>query len=86
MSQAELTCPKCGSAMVRGFVCDRSHMITFVSQWRMGTPTPNSWFESMFTGLGIKTPKSGETIPIGTFRCQTCGFLESYARDEFAAK
>jgi hypothetical protein len=25
-------------------------------------------------------------VPIGAFRCSSCGFLEMYARDEFAAK
>ena len=25
-------------------------------------------------------------VPVGVFRCSACGFLESYARPEFAAK
>jgi hypothetical protein len=25
-------------------------------------------------------------VPIGGYRCPSCGFLEMYARDEFAAK
>lgn len=86
MNQPSLPCPKCSGEMIHGFVIDRSHAFTFVNQWKKGTPTRNTWFESMFTGLGIKTPKAGETIPIGTFRCDSCGFLELYARDEFAAK
>jgi hypothetical protein len=40
----------------------------------------------MFTGQGIRPPKPGNTIPIRTFRCQACGFLESYAREGFAAR
>ena len=86
MTESALSCPKCSGEMVHGFVIDRSHAFTFVSQWKRGTPTPNSWFESLFTGLGIKTPKAAECLSIGTFRCKTCGFLESYARDEFAMK
>ena len=35
-----------------------------------------------FTGIKPTNAK----IPIGTFRCRTCGFLESYAREEFAEK
>ena len=83
MDQAILSCPKCQGEMVNGYVIDRSHAFTFVPQWVEGTPTRNSLFESMFTGQGIKQPKSDKWIPIGTFRCQSCGFLEFYAREEF---
>jgi hypothetical protein len=35
--------------------------------------------------LATKEPSLGG-IPIGVFRCASCGFLESYAHDDFAAK
>lgn len=73
--------------MDHGFMLDRSHALTFVSQWMRGRPQPpTTWFESLFTGKGIKAPRDGETIPVATFRCQSCGFLESYAREEYAPK
>ncbi len=34
----------------------------------------------------VKLQSNTERIPIATYRCQTCGFLESYAREEFAVK
>ena len=43
----------------------------------MGQPVSH-----FFRGLKL----ANEKLPIGTFRCQTCGFLESYAREEFAEK
>ena len=81
MSQAGLTCPKCNSEMVRGCVMDRTQGCVTVSTWTTGTPKRSWW---PLYGNGIKTPSASEQIPIGTFRCQSCGFLESYARQEFA--
>ena len=73
--------------MVQGFVIpNHLHRITFVSQWAEGTPTLASFLRLWFVKFGIEAPKSGEKIPIGTFRCASCGYLESYAREEFAAK
>jgi predicted RNA-binding Zn-ribbon protein involved in translation (DUF1610 family) len=80
MSQSVLSCPKCDAQMVSGYLIDRSHGATYVSQWAEGTPR-SSWLVRMLT-CGIALPKSGERIPISTFRCQSCGFLESYARHE----
>jgi hypothetical protein len=63
--------------MVKGYVLDFTPVGVRVSQWNSGSPKS--------AGLaGIMDATS--QIPIGTFRCQSCGFLESYAREEFAAK
>jgi hypothetical protein len=35
--------------------------------------------------MGLKLPDE-KLVPIGTYRCSSCGFLEQYARQEFAAK
>jgi hypothetical protein len=70
-------CPKCGGQMERGFIIDHSHTARAVSQWAAGTPKSSFW-------QGTKLPD--ESQPIGTFRCSSCGFLESYARPEFAAE
>jgi hypothetical protein len=84
MTQSALSCPKCNGEMIRGFVFDNTHNGLHLSKWTLGTPIRSTILG--FNIAGIKIPKSGETIPIGTFRCQLCGYLESYAREEFAAK
>ena len=70
-------CPKCNGEMVQGFIVDSVKGGVVVSSWFAGAPK-SSWF-------GIKAPEL-KAIPIGTFRCSACGFLESYARPEFAAE
>ena len=71
-------CPKCKSFMEQGFVLDTTYGGAIVGQWSAGAPVKSFW-------TGTKTP-AGEPIPIGTFRCSSCGYLEAYARKEFAAK
>ncbi len=65
--------------MVLGFVMDTIHGGMQVSQWAEGSPQKSFWFKT-------KMPLADNRIPIGTFRCNSCGFLESYAREEFAAQ
>ncbi|MFY9345290.1 MAG: hypothetical protein WAT39_22560 [Planctomycetota bacterium] len=71
-------CPKCGSPMQQGFVIDNNENSRFVSHWAAGAPRETFW-------TGTRRPEQ-EPIPIGTFRCAACGFLESYAAPEFAAR
>jgi len=71
-------CPKCQGEMAQGFVMDYTHGGRLVSQWAEGAPHKSFWFAT-------KVPE-GKVIPIGTFRCNACGFLESYALEEFAAQ
>lgn len=78
MDATPTVCPKCSGEMERGFVLDMSHAARLVSQWGRGAPQKSFW-------MATKAPDDA-TVPIGTFRCATCGFLESYARDEFAAQ
>jgi hypothetical protein len=85
MSQAAMSCPKCQGEMVRGYTIDRSHQLVFLGQWAKGAPKKGWWFFAPFKNL-VNLPESGQTISIGAFRCQSCGFLESNAREEFAAK
>ena len=63
--------------MEQGFVVDKDHAWQIVSHWVAGAPLKSFW-------TGTKVPE-GKRIPIGSYRCSSCGFLESYARDEFAA-
>jgi len=69
-------CPKCRGHMKQGFVLDVTHGGRGISQWAAGTPQKSFW-------VGTKLPEE-KLIPIGVFRCESCGFLESYAREEFA--
>src|SRR5438046_1565611 len=77
MSEISATCPKCQGVMVQGFVPDFAHSGVIVEVWVEGPPQKSFW-------VGTKIPVL-DKLPIATFRCETCGFLESYARKEFAA-
>jgi len=78
MNPAASRCPKCQGEMIQGFVMDHTYGARLVSQWAEGTPQKSFWTVT-------KLPPE-KLIPIGIFRCQSCGFLESYARAEFAAQ
>jgi predicted Zn-ribbon and HTH transcriptional regulator len=78
MSAVPARCPKCNGEMVQGFLFEIDGPTRKVSTWVEGEPE-KSWFVS------TKVPKE-KCVPVGTFRCSACGFLESYARPEFAAK
>ena len=78
MAALPTPCPKCGGAMEQGFINDSTYGGRVVSHWSAGAPRKSFW-------RGITT-SDGKPIPIGTFACSACGFLESYARDEFAAE
>lgn len=60
--------------MAEGFVIDNSEAGRSVSSWLEGPPK-----KSMWTGVKLdgKTP-----IEIATWRCGSCGFLESYAKPQ----
>jgi len=65
-------CPKCAGEMAQGFIADKSGGFSReVSEWVEGVP------EKGF--LGESAPAE-RRIPISTFRCSACGFLELYAR------
>jgi hypothetical protein len=77
MNEKGVVCPKCQGAMVRGFIPDYSYNAIFFATWCEGLPR-RSWFRK------IKAPKI-KCVPIGAFRCASCGYLEAYARDEIGA-
>ncbi len=77
MSQAAISCPKCQGDMTQGYVLDFTPLGVRVRFWNAGHPKKAG-------GCGIKD--SSLQVPIATFRCQSCGFLESYAREEYAAQ
>jgi hypothetical protein len=76
MDAHPLVCPKCNGSMTCGFIADFTYGHIEVSSWVEGPPERSFW-------TGTKVPKE-KRIPIGTFRCTACGYLESYARPEFA--
>ena len=65
-------CPKCGGAMVEGYVVDHTHGGFAVAAWREGKPKKSVW-------VGLKLGGS-TAIEITTWRCRRCGFLEKYAQ------
>jgi hypothetical protein len=78
MSVGPSRCPKCNGEMAQGFIFEIDGPMRKVSTWVEGPPE-KSWFGS------AKVP-AGRCVPVGTFRCSGCGFLESYARPEFATQ
>ena len=64
--------------MAQGFVLDTTYGARLVSRWAPGAPMKSFW-------LGTQTPDDG-VLPIGTYRCSSCGYLESYAQPEFRAE
>ncbi len=79
MSGGPDRCPRCAGRMEQGFVVDNAHGgARLVSHWVEGPPEKAFWTRT-------KAPSAAQ-IPIGTFRCSSCGFLESWARPEFKAK
>jgi hypothetical protein len=63
--------------MEQGFVLEISQGGRSVISWSSGQPK-----KSFFFGIKLFEVKQ---IPIGTFRCKDCGYLESFARPEFDA-
>ena len=73
-----MQCSKCKCEMAQGFVADYSMAAALVTSWHSGHP------EKRLVGH-TKAPRA-EGVPIGAYRCQTCGFLEFYADPKFAAQ
>lgn len=65
-------CPKCDGRMAEGFVLDHGdYGAVNVATWQAGAPQKSFW-------VNVKQVKS-EQRPVSTFRCDRCGYLESYA-------
>jgi hypothetical protein len=58
--------------MESGWVPDNTHTGLQRENWCPGEPQPSFW-----TGLAVE--KRDKVIPVTTFRCPNCGYLESYA-------
>jgi hypothetical protein len=57
--------------MEEGFTLDNSYGARLRSTWVEGAPVLSRW-----TGIKVK---GKAMLPIVTFRCGRCGYLESYA-------
>ena len=64
-------CPKCQASMTEGFVIDNTYGARTVSSWIEGAPAKSFW-------VGVKL-EGRKPIEIAAWRCDRCGFLESYA-------
>ncbi len=71
MLQRSPKCPKCQHGMELGFVPDATYGGVLVPSWIEGAPEKN-W-------LGGVTFKGKQKLAVTTYRCTSCGFLESYA-------
>jgi Domain of unknown function (DUF6487) len=65
-------CPKCHGAMEQGFTLDHSYGESLAAEWVEGPPEKSFWH-------GVRT-RGRERRAIETWRCEQCGYLESYAR------
>ena len=77
MSQSVLICQKCSGEMERGYLHE--------SSWVKWQPTNSALFNALSWNI-FTLPGEKQYVPVATFRCQSGGFLEIYARDEFAPK
>ena len=69
----ELECLRCKGPMERGFVADKAHYsVPETQKWVEGIPERSFW-------SGLKT-KDRDVVPVSTWRCERCGYLESYAK------
>jgi hypothetical protein len=87
MTETTHSCPKCNHPMeqgnvldhvVQGLLSERLRLVSHLSHW---APVPAS--RSYWTAAELPDDK---LIPIATYRCSSCGYLECYARREFAAR
>ena len=68
-------CARCSASMQRGFLFDRSHHDSGkAASWIEGAPERSFWG-------GTKT-RGKARHPITAYRCERCGYVELYAREE----
>lgn len=71
MMRAPAKCAKCGGGLSAGFIVDQGdYSLAGVSKWQDGAPH-QTWYG------GVK--QDGEQLEVSTYRCDRCGYLESYA-------
>ena len=73
MASTMIECPRCGGRLIEGFVIDRGdHNAKQLQKWFEGEPVRSFW-------VGLKT-SGRDSFTVQTYRCDRCGYLESYAK------
>jgi hypothetical protein len=80
MSELPTTCPKCQGKMVQGYLRDFAPPTSDVDLWVEGPPKRKGYFVSTLDS------SFRQRLPVATFRCEACGYLESYASKGFGAE
>lgn len=76
MSNDELLCLSCEVPMEVGFLLDRTHAALMQARWCEGVPKPS------FFGGELSSKQAKEGLRVTTYRCPSCGRLESFALPE----
>jgi hypothetical protein len=64
--------------MEPGYLLDQTRNSVEQTKWIEGAPVPQ-----LFLGLKVGLQEKGRTkLAVTTFRCTSCGFLESYAKPD----
>jgi hypothetical protein len=58
--------------MDEGFLKDEGYGAVYPTQWVEGHPEKSFWETTKTRGK--------RQVPVATYRCSSCGYLESYAR------
>lgn len=72
MTADPVECMRCHVEMEAGYLPDVGH-----SGYHQQTWSPSAPKESFWVGLKIDREK---LVPVTTYRCPKCGYLESYAK------
>jgi hypothetical protein len=70
-TERSLTCPRCNGGMEQGFQIDIGYGSKSVPKWVAGEPQRSFW-------AGLKLGGKDQ-LEVLTYRCRSCGYLESYA-------
>ena len=69
-----MTCPKCSAPMEPGFMADRAGGgADLQGRWVEGLPAPANFWRH---GVNLE---GRQPVPVTTFRCERCGYLELFA-------
>lgn len=75
--QKDLKCPKCSGKMEEGVSVE--YKVIGSANFNSNNPKIETWGKKIKNNFFIDSVE--KEIPITTYRCSKCGFLESYAFD-----
>lgn len=77
---SQLNCSKCHSSLEDGFLLEYAYPTLLATRWYPGAPEEAEIrLLGMKVGEWLKVREQNMRI-VSTFRCTSCGFLESYAK------